>query len=209
MNYPLAPNAIFWSFQGEAHLSGFQQAFIRLAGCSVGCPGCDTDYSVERRETAERIVEEVEIVSPKGSRDRWVWITGGEPTDHDLGPLIDGLKDARFSVALATSGIRRFIPPVDWLSISPHDLNTQQLYGQEVKLVDGLKGLDIDAWVEKFPDSETDFMYRYAQPKSIFNAETGRWEEDPESLERCKKFALKMGPNWGLSRQNHYAWGVQ
>ena len=41
-------------------------------------------------------------------------------------------------IALATSGCRRFIPPVDWLSVSPHDYETQQLYGHEVKLVDGL-----------------------------------------------------------------------
>lgn len=36
MKYPVAE--IFFTIQGEGHLRGFQQTFIRLAGCSVRCP---------------------------------------------------------------------------------------------------------------------------------------------------------------------------
>ena len=134
---PVAPNGVFWTIQGEGHLRGFQMAFVRLAGCSVGCPGCDTDYSVHERLSVVEIGEMVDAVTPGASRDRWVWITGGEPTDHDLAPLIAELRRRRYSIALATSGRRRFIPPVDWLSVSPHDVDTLQLYGSEVKLVHG------------------------------------------------------------------------
>lgn len=59
MKYAIAPNGIFWSLQGEAHLRGFQMMFVRLAGCSVGCPMCDTDYSVYRRMTPAQIVADV------------------------------------------------------------------------------------------------------------------------------------------------------
>jgi organic radical activating enzyme len=51
--YGIAPDGIFWSLQGEAHLRGFQMAFVRLAGCSVGCPQCDTDYSLHERLTVD------------------------------------------------------------------------------------------------------------------------------------------------------------
>jgi 7-carboxy-7-deazaguanine synthase len=198
---PLAPNPVFWTINGEGHLRGFQMAFLRLAGCSVGCEECDTDYRVDRRETPRDIAQMVDAVTPSESRDRWVWITGGEPTDHDLGELIKELKRKRFSIALATSGVRRFIPPVDWLSVSPHSIDVQQLYGQEVKLVVGLNGLNMDQWLSAHPDEQTDFMYRYVQPVWRNGA------EDAGALYACLEF-LKTHPNWSLSRQDHKHWGV-
>ena len=35
----------FHSLQGEGHHSGRSAFFIRLAGCNVGCPWCDTKHS--------------------------------------------------------------------------------------------------------------------------------------------------------------------
>lgn len=201
MTYPLARNPVYWTIQGEGHLRGFQMAFVRLAGCSVGCPQCDTDYRVETRASAEEIAQRVDAVTPAESRDRWVWITGGEPTDHDLRPLLGALRAKRFSIALATSGHSRAIPPVDWLSVSPHNPDKWlQTYGNEVKWVPGLGGLSLDDMLARFPDDRTDFMYRYVQPL---------WKddgEDRESLAQCLEF-LRTHPNWSLSRQDHKWWG--
>ena len=155
MNYALAPNGIFWTLQGEGHLRGFQMAFVRLAGCSVNCPGCDTNYTVDRKATVDDILRELVEVMPEGDRDQWVWITGGEPADRDMRPLLSALKAAGDSTALATSGVKRMIPPVDWLSVSPHSADPalfQQRYGNEIKLADGLNGLNLDAWYAAFPD---------------------------------------------------------
>lgn len=201
-NYSLSKNPVFFSIQGEGHLRGFQMTFIRMAGCSVGCPNCDTDYAKDSEMSAEALAEWADKITPKEQRDRWIWITGGEPTDQNLNPLIKELRTRRFSIALATSGKRRFIPAVDWLSVSPHNLEAVQLYGSEIKLVDGLNGLSLEDWVDAYPDSKTDFMYRYVQPLSIDNVES------PESLERCLKF-LKTNCNWALSRQDHHIWEVQ
>lgn len=177
--------------------------FIRLAGCSVGCAGCDTDYSVSSRMSAKDIAKAANDATPRAARDRWVWITGGEPTDHDLQPLISALREWRFSIALATSGHKRVIPPVDWLSISPHDPRKWvQTYGNEVKIVPGLNGHDIQSFELFHPDSQTDFMYRYVQPLSINGV------EDPASLRTCLSF-LKTNPNWSLSRQDHVYWKVR
>lgn len=204
MRYPLAPNPVFWTIQGEAHLRGFQMAFVRLGGCSVGCANCDTNYKVDGRATAAEIVEMVRAVSPVDDRDGWVWITGGEPSDHDLRPLLGELKRAGFSTAVASSGVRRIIAPVDWLSISPHSAEPGafvQRYGNEIKLVDGLGGLSLEDWAAAWPDDRTDFMYRYVQPE---------WRDDgecPESLARCKAF-MRTRPRWSLSRQDHKHWAV-
>lgn len=212
--YPIAPDGIFWSLQGEGHLRGFQMGFIRLAGCSVGCPQCDTNYSVAEKLRTIEIVERCREVFPT-TRDAWVWITGGEPTDHDLRPLTSFLSGHGFRVALATSGVRPHIPPVDWLSVSPHSADPgkfRQRYGSELKLVDGLHGLSLTEWAKEWGDRAS-FMYRYVQPQSkrvIRPDERGRvvhWEEDPESLRRCLDF-LNEHPDWALSRQDHPAWSV-
>jgi 7-carboxy-7-deazaguanine synthase len=201
--YPIAPNGIFWTIQGEGHLRGFQMGFIRLGGCSVGCPQCDTDYSVDRKMTPGEISVECFQKFPH-DRDTWVWITGGEPADHDLRPLLNKMKLMGYSTAVATSGAKRVVPPVDWLSISPHSSDPakfQQRYGNEIKIVDGLNGLNLDEWSSRW-DREVDFMYRYVQPLARPDG-----TEDPESLQRCLAF-LKKHPRWALSRQDHKYWGV-
>jgi 7-carboxy-7-deazaguanine synthase len=197
--YGIAPDGIFWSLQGEAHLRGFQMAFVRLAGCSVGCPQCDTDYSLHERLTVDAIVARVREVTP-ASRDQWVWITGGEPADRNLLPLLTGLKRAGFSTAIATSGKHRVIPPCDWLSVSYHGgYPLLQKYGNEIKLVDGLNGMDFDDFLSQYPDEHTDFLYRYVQPLWRDGA------EDASSLRRCLEW-LRSHPNWSLSRQDHKHW---
>lgn len=200
--YPLTSNPVFWTIQGEGHLRGKQMCFVRLAGCSVGCPGCDTDYRKREMASPEEIAERVEQVTPPSARDRWVWITGGEPTDHNLAALIEALRAKNFRIALASSGHREVVAEVDWLSISPHDpAKWTQLRGNEVKIVPGLNGFSIEDFRAAHPDAETDFAYRFVQPLSLEK------REDPESLRVCLEF-LKAHPNWSLSRQDHHYWNV-
>ncbi len=201
--YNIAPNGVFWSIQGEAHLRGFQMAFLRLAGCSVGCPRCDTDYSVYSKHNAEELADMVIDVFPEGYRDRWVWITGGEPYDRPMRPLIAEFRKRGLSIAVATSGKHRAIESVDWLSVSYHGgYPLAQKYGHEIKLIDGLNGLDLWKFLEDYPDDQTDFWYRYVQPLSANGV------EDRGSLERCLEFVSEH-PNWALSRQDHVYWGLQ
>ena len=76
MKYPLASNPIFWTIQGEAHLRGFQMCFVRLAGCSVGCEHCDTDY---QRAGSSRLMTR-SLRAPMKSRRRTRAIAGfGSP----------------------------------------------------------------------------------------------------------------------------------
>ena len=194
---------IFWSVQGEGHLRGFQMVFLRLAGCSVGCGECDTDYSVSNSEKMSpvMIAQLCDEKTPEGNRDRWVWITGGEPLDQDLRPLYRELRKKGFSVAVATSGKHRAITPVDWISVSYHGQSQfLQKYGSEIKLIVGLNGLSPFEFLDRFPDSETDFFYRYVQPLSVDGVECF------ESLQICLEF-IRVNPNWSISRQDHIYWG--
>jgi len=199
MRYAIAPHGVFWSIQGEGHLRGQQMAFLRLAGCSVNCIGCDTDYTVADRVDLDTLVQRVAHIIPANARDKWVWITGGEPTDHDLGPLIRELRRGipGVSIAVATSGKRRVIPPVDWLSVTYHGgYELAQRFGHELKLVDGLNDYGLSK-----PPGQLDFMQYYCQPLSVCGT------ENAQSLERCLEW-LKDKPNWGLSRQDHHVWNV-
>ena len=56
----LEVHSIFYTIQGEGPFCGTPAVFIRLAGCNLQCPSCDTNYTSKRRTmTAEEIVNEV------------------------------------------------------------------------------------------------------------------------------------------------------
>ena len=194
----LANPGVFWTYQGEAHLLGMGMAFVRLAGCSVGCPTCDTDYSVEGRYGVDEIVEAVETETPDGA-DRWAFITGGEPTDQkQLPELIQALKKSGHSVGLATSGVRKVRTPVDWLSVSPHsNAELAQRFGHELKVVPGLNGFDdVRAWIRE-NESTVDFWFRYFMPH----------DADPDGVDVCLELAREF-PRWGVTVQAHKLWGI-
>lgn len=211
MTYPLAREGVFWTLQGEGAQQGEPMVFVRLAGCSVGCPGCDTDYSVFRRVTTEELVAEIQAAAPPAFIRPWVWLTGGEPTDHDLGPLIDLLHTVGYRVALATSGVRQ-VPiewQVEWLSVSPHFANAVQRFGHELKVVPELNDLTWGA-VEAIDRVCHSFPWRYIQPIEYrtVNGPEKDGAASHESLKRCINF-VQTHPGWRLTIQAHKVWGLK
>ena len=182
---------------------GLPMVFVRLAGCSVGCPECDTDYSVAERLTAGQIVEKVASVSHPNTR--WVWVTGGEPADHDLAQLFSELRRLPGClVALATAGHRQvhaYSAPLlaDWLSVSPHDPAKWVVKaGDELKLVPGLNGTRL-ADFEPHITADVDrlFRNRYVQP----------CEGKPETVAECVNW-VRDHPSWRLTVQAHKMLGI-
>lgn len=192
MRYALASQDVYTSIQGEGALLGEPMIFIRLAGCSIGCPQCDTNYSVARRSTPEEIAHRAAKMQP-----RWVWITGGEPTDRDLDPLAVALKASGKLLAIATAGTRSLSPGLwDWISISPHVAGRpKQWTGHEVKLVPGLNGLDL---ADCDPRDYLSFTYRYVIPL----------HNDAKSFAVAIAWADKH-PGWRLGVQAHKQWGLK
>jgi organic radical activating enzyme len=109
-------NEIFYSLQGEGTNTGRPAVFVRLSGCNLKCPFCDTDFSTFEEKTDDEIVEEVMRL---GGDCRFVVITGGEPTIQDCTMLIDKLHHQRYEVAMESNGTRLAPYNVDWLTISP------------------------------------------------------------------------------------------
>lgn len=203
-SYPIAPNGIFETIQGEGALLGLPMVFVRLAGCSVGCAQCDTDYIVSGRMDAAAIARRVASIAHPNTG--WVWITGGEPTDHDLLPLVWELRRIPgVKIALATAGHRKinaFSTPlrIDWLSVSPHDPAAWKVKGgSELKLVPGLNGFSLaDFASEAMAISKRNcplFSHFYVQPCDGL----------PETLRQCVEW-VHANPEWRITPQAHKAW---
>lgn len=137
----LLVNEVFWSLQGEGAFVGTPSVFIRLQGCDVGCPWCDTGYAREldkcsqlpdcsddvfaRKKVSscyscvslewllERILSKKTLVAH-------AVITGGEPCRQDLRGLSAGLLAAGVSVQVETSGTSPIdCSPGTWITLSP------------------------------------------------------------------------------------------
>ena len=108
----------FHSIQGEGSWTGTNAFFIRLAGCDVGCPWCDTKQSWNPKRHPQRSVEEL-VTQAQAANPQIVVITGGEPLMHDLTALTEQLRNAGLQVHLETSGAHPFSGTFDWVTFSP------------------------------------------------------------------------------------------
>jgi 7-carboxy-7-deazaguanine synthase len=119
MQLPL--NEFFKTIQGEGSKTGTPSTFLRLQGCEVGCPWCDTKYTWDM----DRFAILHDVVAKTSGDHRFAWaslkdllaligtdrthvvITGGEPCKYDLRELTGTLIDLGHSVQIETSGTER------------------------------------------------------------------------------------------------------
>ena len=123
----------FKSIQGEGVYAGTPMAFIRFVGCSVGkkiCQHCDTDFEKvgsSWRCGGEFTAEQLRLWSEPY---RHVCLTGGEPLDQNLSPLLEefyGLP--RYSMPMLhveTSGTKHLGSSEALANVS--DRNRQRLW---------------------------------------------------------------------------------
>lgn len=82
--HTLDVHSIFPTIQGEGPFAGRPATFVRLAGCNLKCPWCDTDYTAGRRlMSVDKILDTVVTYGNK-----LVVITGGEPFRQPLEELV-------------------------------------------------------------------------------------------------------------------------
>jgi 7-carboxy-7-deazaguanine synthase len=131
-------NDVYPAIQGEGCLTGTAMVLLRLHGCEVGCPFCDT------KETWETLPENnhIRLSEALGTNNRyatllgveistyirrilpgpkWILLTGGEPADQPLRDLVDSLHDAHYRVSIETSGTAtgHLNAGIDWICVSP------------------------------------------------------------------------------------------
>ena len=132
-------NEIFETLQGEGTFTGVPSIFIRLQGCPVGCPWCDTQHTWETR--AEDEVSVATMMAKADATSQWaamsasdilaeirkqgyqakhVVITGGEPAMFDLLPLANALEAQGLQLQIETSGTFELkVTEGTWVTVSP------------------------------------------------------------------------------------------
>lgn len=97
---------IFTSIQGEGHLVGYTQLFIRFCKCDFNCKYCDTDYKPDdtcETYTANSLAERIKSFDTKNIHS--ICLTGGEPL-ADAAFLKEFLRNISLPVYLETNATR-------------------------------------------------------------------------------------------------------
>jgi len=95
-------HGIFYTIQGEGPHAGRPATFVRLAGCNLQCPMCDTEYTQGRQLMSAQHVARKCFESPTPL----VVITGGEPMRQpgQLRELVFELLHRGMDVQIETNG---------------------------------------------------------------------------------------------------------
>lgn len=187
-------NEVFLSLQGEGFWTGTPMVFLRLSGCNLACPFCDTDFTAFREMEADEIV--AEILRAAGECRR-VCITGGEPLLQLETGLIDALHRAGFTIHLETNGTVEAPDGIDWITVSPKA-------GLKLKKANELK-LVFQKPDESFIESFTSFDAGnfFLQP-----CDWGDPERNAATLAQCVEY-IESHPWWRLSLQTHKLLGIR
>ena len=178
-------NEIFASLQGEGYHTGKAAVFVRLAGCNLRCPFCDTDFSSYTEMTAQEILSAMRVY-----RMPLVVLTGGEPTLQTDDVLIEALHGEGYYICMESNGTRRPPEGLDWLTVSPKAGSTLAVTScDELKLV-------VDEQTE-ISDSGITASHYFLQP-----CDTGDDERNRRIIHRCVE-EIKHNPKWRLSLQTH------
>jgi organic radical activating enzyme len=189
--------------QGEGYWTGTLVDFIRLAGCPVRCPWCDTGYADGGKDLphSPRSIADLltELKSPR------VVISGGEPFIHkNLPKLVQALLEVGKQVNIETSGTYwQEVSEQAWITLSPkqHVSPNYPLQEQfwaranELKLVIST-GQELDFYKEQLSSGFKGYVY--LQPE---------WNERSRTLPMILEL-LKQNPTYRLSLQTNKYIGV-
>ena len=110
---------IFTSFQGEGPYVGTPATFLRLYGCNLNCPWCDTDISTYEILSVDDVAE-ILLTQMEFNNIKTLIITGGEPTlqMEEIKRLIKELPED-IKIHIETNGsIFEYVPEIKYV-ISP------------------------------------------------------------------------------------------
>ena len=202
----------FHSLQGEGLHAGRSAFFIRLAGCAVGCPWCDTKHSWPEAVHPQRHLADLaaEAGAAAAAGAAFAVITGGEPLEHDLAELCAALAASGLPLHLETSGAAplQLSGRFAWITLSP---KRHRPPGPEL-----LAACDELKVVVHEP---ADLAFAEAMAAAADQARAGSGLEPPALLlqpgwesEAGRELAVafvRAHPAWRLSLQSHKWLGVR
>lgn len=184
----LRVNEIFYSLQGEGHFTGAPAVFLRLSGCNLRCPFCDTDHSGYTVMEYEEVLDRLNVFP-----SRHIVITGGEPALQLTPEFLAMLHDAGWFVQVETNGSLPLPDGVDWITCSPK--NVPIVYSEVSELKVLFDGREDDFYFERFDCVR-------AQDYRLQPCDVGDARRNSEILADCIEY-VKAHPRWRLSLQTH------
>lgn len=188
-------NEIFYSLQGEGFYTGTASVFIRLSGCNLRCPFCDTDHTRGVEMTEEEIATKVAELPA-----RHVVITGGEPSLFLTESLVQQLHAVGKYVAVETNGTHLLPKNVDWITLSPKDA----FVPNAVPVINSCNEIKVVIDQKEIPDySHITSEHYFLQP-----CDTGDATQNHAILSHAISYILSH-PKWRLSLQTHKIINIQ
>ena len=186
--------------QGEGSFTGTPAFFLRLSGCNLKCPFCDTQHQSFTEMTEDEIVQEASRHKP-----RHIVITGGEPALQLTQSLVDKLHEAGFFIQVETNGTLPLPQGIDWVTCSPKDPPHPSLKGRgyphELKVLYMGEGCDPELFLPLL--QERAGVRLFLQP-----LDTGDEMRNRAILRSCIDYILEH-PHWSLSLQTHKLLGIK
>lgn len=184
----------FYSIQGEGFNTGKAAWFIRLGGCDVHCPWCDSRITWKADAHPELSIPEIlEPIAASPAAN--IVVTGGEPLMHDLSILCRELKDRGYNIFLETSGTHPLSGEFDWICVSPKKhmppLKNVLAEADELKVV--ISGPDSLEWAEQVSRDVAEDCVLLLQPE---------WSVRDTALPIIIDY-VKARPRWRVSLQTH------
>lgn len=181
---------IFYSIQGEGRHTGMPAVFVRLSGCSMNCPFCDTKYAFGNSTEMDANTLPAEL---KKYPAKAVIITGGEPAEQDLPALIALLKAHGYAVHLETNGAHDCdVSQADFVCVSPKKYVSPEML-KKADIIKIVVGQETD-----LTDLEKYYAYENAKTQIYLQPESNK----QENIDLCVKL-LKNHPSARLSLQTH------
>jgi 7-carboxy-7-deazaguanine synthase len=217
-------NDLYPTIQGEGAMTGVPMVLVRLQGCAVGCPWCDTKetWFAAAQDRVGTIAEALgtnprwtaadprtiaEAAHAAGPGLAWALVTGGEPAEQDLRPLVSMLRTHAFQVAVETSGtaLGHIGAGFDWVCLSPKlgmpggrpVLDEAFTAADEVKMV-----------IASEPDlAKFETLLERVPLKPACQICLQPVSRQPKATEFCLKTCMERG--WRLSIQTHKYLGLR
>ncbi|MEP0356538.1 7-carboxy-7-deazaguanine synthase QueE [Paraglaciecola sp.] len=218
-------NEVFESLQGEGSYTGLPSIFVRLQGCPVGCPWCDTKHTWEVNPDLH--VNRDTVMAESGESDKWfetsseqlltlfskygyvakhVVITGGEPCIYNLTELTSYLIGLGYSVQIETSGTYEIYCHEDtWVTVSPkvnmpggkHVLKSAMLRANEIK-----HPIAMQKHIDEL-DQVLTLLEGGSMPQIYLQPISQQKRATELAIETC------IARNWRLSLQTHKFIGIE
>lgn len=218
-------NEVFQSIQGEGAFTGVPSIFIRLQGCPVGCPWCDTqhtwDIPPEKEQSATQILlktsdaetwfatsaeQLLQLVNDQGYTAKHIILTGGEPCLYNLNPLTSLFLEKGYSIQIETSGTFGLkAHPDTWVTVSPK-INMKGGYEVRPELLQAADEIKHPIAMEKHIE-ELDTLLEGIKLKHNCLIYLQPISQQQRATELAVKICIER--NWRLSLQTHKFIGIE